>query len=138
MQRSDFIELKVEEGRVCLRLRALGMGDDLCILLDGGQRPHTGAVALAYVDTDVNTNNNADVAENHTNIHKVEVLCLEQHREDILAKQVAQKIQKRLNVTTTCLCGIHIPHISKQEIDLVYKKADELVNAFLAQYTVNT
>ncbi len=100
------------EGRVTLRLRMLFMGQDICILLDGGEKPHMGALTTAYAQG-------------------TEHICLPGHREDILAQKVATKIQKTRSCTVTCLCGIHIPDITKDEIALVYKIADILLHRCL-------
>ncbi len=104
----DILELKLTEGRVNLRLRALFMGKDLCVLLDGGQKPHIGAIVTAYEQG-------------------IEQTCLMNHKEDDLARHIASALQNELSCTVTCLCGIHIPQITKEEIKLVYSVAYQLL-----------
>ncbi len=107
------IEFSHTEGRVNVRLRALNLGQDLCILLDGGQKPHIGAVATTYSQGTAHT-------------------CLPGHREDVLAQHMAQSIQKHLCCTVTCICGIHIPQITGEEIAKVYDIAELLLQQYLS------
>ncbi len=107
------MEFSHTEGRVNVRLRALSMGEDLCVLLDGGQKPHIGAVATAYTQGAANS-------------------CLPGHREDILAQHMAQGLQNSLSCTVTCICGIHIPQITREEIAQVYAIAELLLQQYLS------
>ncbi len=110
------IELEQTKHRVRLRLRVLWSGSDLCVILDGGDRAHTGAVSLA------------------AHAHATQTLCLRGHREDELSARVAESIHAQLQCTVTCLCGIHIDNISKDEIALVFTLTDELVDTFIAMH----
>ena len=81
-----------------LRLRCLCMGEDMCVLVDGGDRPHTGAVVT--VD----------------NTGARQFLCLPGHREMELATAMASRIQATTRATVTVLCGIHLDNITPAEI----------------------
>ncbi len=100
------------EGRVALQLRVLFMGQDMCVLLDGGEKPHVGAVAVAHGG-------------------EAQYICLPGHKEEDLAHNIAIILQKALTCTVTCICGIHISCISKEEIALVYTVAEKLVEQCL-------
>ena len=102
-------------GRTRLRLRVLGMGEDLCLLLDGGDRPHTGAVAVA-----------------HSGAEQARSLSLPGHREEELACRLAAKVHQRCRVTVTLLCGVHIDNITREEIALVLAEAEALIAEWLA------
>ncbi len=115
------LEYHTQEGRVALRLRVLRMGEDVCLLLDGGQRPHMGAVAVVYAD------------EVDQSVVNQKNFSLPHHKEEELATRMARRVQEQYSCTVTCLCGIHIPSITKEEIALVYVKADELVQKFLTE-----
>ncbi len=108
------IELHAEKARVKLHLRALFMGQDLCILLDGGDKPHIGAISTV----------------SHTDQN---VYGLPSHREDDLAAEVAKAVQEYYGYTVTCLCGIHIKNISREEIALVYTLSRELTQRLLQE-----
>lgn len=116
------IELQKNEQRVHIRLRALFMGKDLCVLLDGGDTPHIGAVALA-------THTAYTAQEENCTPH---VFCLPNHREDVLSAEIAQKLCEHLACTVTCLCGIHIDAISPTEINTVLRLAQELTDELIS------
>ena len=122
----ELLEFQGGTGRVLLRLRALHMGADLCLLLDGGDRPHTGAVAVATVSAEA-----ADAEP----AHAVPCITLPRHREDMLARRLAARVCEALGVTVTVLCGIHIHSISRAEIAQVDVEADALITAFLQAHT---
>ncbi len=107
------IELVIREARVHLRLRALFMGQDMCILLDGGQKPHIGAISSTSHSQEAFT------------------YSLPKHKEEQLAAQVTQSLHSTFNVTVVCLCGIHIPSITREEIDLVQRLSMELVETLI-------
>ncbi len=102
------IESHAEHGRVHVRARVFFMGGDICILLDGGQKPHTGALCIASA-------------------HGIHTHSLAQHKEGELAQEIATQLHAHFNTTVTCLCGIHIPHITKEEITMVYTLSHQLL-----------
>lgn len=104
------LELRRTSGRVRLRLRAIAMGNDLCVLLDGGDTPHIGAAALC----------GATFAD---------VLPLPGHREAELAHELAQRLSAALDRTVAVICGIHLDDITREEIDLALRLAHELAEA---------
>lgn len=105
--------LKRAEGRIHLTLRALTVGADLCIILEGGQKPHIGAVALA--------------AEGE----KSRVMGLPGHREDELAEKISRRVQQTLGGTVSVACGIHLKDITPDEIETVLRLSEELVDQLL-------
>ncbi len=108
------VELVIQEARVHLRLRALFMGQDMCVLLDGGQKPHIGAMSIT--------------SSQETFTHS-----LPKHKEEQLAQQITQRLHSVFNVTIVCLCGIHVPSITREEIHLVQRLSMELVEKLIPE-----
>lgn len=108
-------EIYAHKGRARLRLRALTLGHDIVILLDGGDTPHIGATALAGPG------------------YTARSLCLPHHREDDLARRVANTLTQRLGRAVSVVCGIHVDAITKEEIADVYALADTLITEFLKE-----
>ncbi len=102
------IDIEARQGRIHLRARVLFMGQDICILLDGGQKPHMGAACTVFSSGQ-------------------SAYCLPAHREDELAHRVAKHIHDTFACTATCLCGIHVPKISKDEIQVISAMVDRLI-----------
>lgn len=104
-------------GRLTLRLRCLCMGEDVCVLVDGGDRPHTGAVVV--VDSTGTR----------------QFLCLPGHRETEIAAAMASRIQAATHATVTVLCGIHLDNISPAEIQDATTLCDALTTDLLDNFT---
>ncbi len=102
------ITLEAHRGRLNLRLTAIFMGQDLCVTLSGGDRPHIGAVALGQ----------GSVA--------VDVLSLPGHREDTLAHQFAQELATEIQATVCVACGVHLDNIHPEEIQDALELAQNL------------
>ncbi len=103
------ITLEARRGRLHLRLTALFLGQDLCVTLSGGDRPHIGAVALGQGGAEAT------------------VLGLPGHREDTLARRLAQELAIGIQATVCLACGIHLDNIRPEEIQDALELAQDLV-----------
>ncbi len=112
-----------QQGRVSLTLSAHRLGEDVSVLIYGGSQPHIGAVALAEPFFCA-----APVAHNSASSS---VLTVRGHREDALARDVAVRLAKVLNVTVCAACGVHLENITTDEIQLVESGVEELVQKLL-------
>ncbi len=111
------IELNVSKGRINVRLRALFMGKDLCILIDGGDMPHMGAISLCHGNTK----------------EMLQSINIPKHKEYIITEDVSKRIQQELGYVTCCICGIHITNITKQEIESVVCMSQELTTSLMRE-----
>ncbi len=109
------IKLSARKGRIKIRLQAIFMGKDLCILIDGGDKPHIGAVTLAYEKNNLNPN----------------TLIIPHHKEDIISQDVSKIVSNAMNCAVCCICGIHINNITKDEILQVLDMARALSVALI-------
>lgn len=103
------ITLEARRGRLHLRLTAHFLGQDLCVTLSGGDRPHIGAVALGQSGA------------------AASVISLPGHREDALARRLAQELATETQTTVCLACGIHLDHIRPEEIEDALELAEALV-----------
>lgn len=55
------------------------------------------------------------------------------HRDDILAKDIAQQAAKKLKQNTCAIVGIHIPGIDPQTIDKIISKAQDEIDILLEE-----
>ena len=96
------IKLTETIGRLTIRLEAQPIGSDWSVVVYGGDRPHIGAVALASPENGCS------------------LICLPDHREGELAKELAATLANRVNAAVCVSCGIHLENITKDEISLVH------------------
>jgi len=79
------------------------------VTLSGGNRPHIGAVALGQGGA------------------AATVLGLPAHREDALARRLAQELAMEIQATVCLACGIHLDDIRPEEIRDALELAQDLV-----------
>lgn len=106
------------EGRTKIQLTAKKLDKDLIITITGG-REHLGAIGIGLF-----INGKASSS----------VITLPNHKEDIIAKQGAEKIAKQLETNAVVIAGIHLDNITREEIDAVVKNSELLIEEFIAEY----
>ncbi len=98
--------------RIRIEAVTVPMGDDLCVVITGGDRPHLGAVGLGEARGSIS------------------VLTIPGHREDVIVQSAASKLAARLGKNVVVCCGIHVDHITKDEIEFVIRTIDEFCESF--------
>ena len=111
------MELKYGEGRCKLHLSALMMGEDYVINLYG-EGPHVGAVGVGNYDQNSNRASSS-------------VITLSGHRDDRIAKECAERISKKMKRSTVVTVGIHLEHITEDEINTILKNSKHIIDIFL-------
>ncbi len=120
--------LTATRGRVTLRLVCVALGADLAVTLSGGDREHIGAVALAQP--------RPDRGEGPGPGATTSVLAILGHREDEVARAVAETLASRLGAVACVACGIHVDGISRSELEDVREMARELTDRLVDQLPV--
>ena len=116
-------ELATTVAGLPLRLRWLRMGEDICLILSGGDQEHIGAVAVAQPRPSL-----ADPARMSAT---ASVITLPGHKEDMLARELSLKVAGTLNVAACVICGIHIRHPTPDMLEEMIVASRGLVNTFL-------
>lgn len=105
-------------GRVTLEAVSVPMGNDLCLVITGGDRPHLGAVALAQARPSLQDSSKVSASTS--------VLTVPGHKEDLLARSAAQCLAAGLNRTVVVCCGIHVDDILPDELRFVEEAIERL------------
>ena len=102
------------------------VGDDIVVIVSGGEKPHVGAVAISLP--------RPSLADPSVNSSSTSVFTLTGHKEDDLAKTLAAKIAASLKKNVVLTAGIHLDDISgdgiKQIQNNCQKAADQLIKEF--------
>jgi gallate decarboxylase subunit D len=109
-------------GRLSLEAVSVPMGNDLCIVITGGELPHLGAVALAQVRPSLRDHSVLSASTS--------VLTLPGHKEDEIARKVAEVLATKLNKNVVVCCGIHIDDITAAEMDFVFSAIDRFCSTY--------
>ena len=110
-------------GRITIYLQAVPMGDDLLVALHGGDKSHIGAVAVSQPHSALSPEQPCRATTS--------VIALPEHREDSLARQLAQQVAKDSGVVAVVACGIHLDGITAQEINQVIQLSEELARELI-------
>ena len=99
--------------RIVVEFTAVAMGNDLCVVIAGGELPHLGAVAVAQARPSLQDKTKLSATTS--------VITLLGHKEDVVASRVAHALAARLNKNVVVCCGIHVDDIRPDELEFVDK-----------------
>jgi hypothetical protein len=97
-------------------LKSFKMGDDWVLLLQGGEKPHIGAVALAvpYKET-----------------ASASLISAPRHKDGDLAKPLSEKVAKELKTKVTLVVGIHVDDATQKDINQLINNSKSMINNFI-------
>lgn len=108
------IELSEKRGNIAVRLSAIVQGRDGIFWLYGGEKPHIGAVSVGF------------------GTEKDKVIVFPGHREDIIVRELAEKLTKCKWMDHAVICGgIHYDDIPKEWIQDIILICRELGDQLL-------
>lgn len=112
-------------GRISLTIKSMEMGDDLCVIISGGDRPHIGCVTLSTPRPSLS----------HENVISSTTSVLNRigHKDEDVARYVSEKLSAKLNKHVAVVCGIHVDHITKEEIKNIMEHLDEVIFSIVNQ-----
>lgn len=119
----DFTAVK---GRVKINLKAILIGEDLCVIISGGDSPHIGCVTLSVP--------RPSLADSRIISATTSVLNLIGHKDDEAAKYVSHMLSSELNKNVVVTCGIHLDNITKEEINITFELLKELTEKLIQKY----
>jgi len=112
------IQLSAKEGRIDIHLKALTVGEDLCVIVSGGDKPHIGCVTVSVPRPSLAVL--SDISATTSVINFIG------HKDDEVARDISHKLSSTLNKNVVVTCGIHIDQIKVEEIETVKKLIEEL------------
>lgn len=97
-----------------ITLRAEWIGNDLLLSLYGGDTPHIGTVTT--------------FSSGETQVQRFPSHDGRFHKDDILAKILLERIQSTIPGNCVITAGVHVDHISKEQIEASFPMTEELAN----------
>lgn len=83
-----------------IKLEAIFVGDDLCAVVTGGDKPHVGAISVYSKEEGIKT------------------ISLKNHKSYIIGEIFINSIKDSFNGNISVSCGIHIDNISKRQMKM--------------------
>lgn len=102
------MEFQRQRGRFTLTAQAIPMGQDLCVAVWGGDRPHVGCAALAAPHPSLRGDGSPSAT--------VSTLNLPAHRDDGIANAMARRLSTELGRPVAVVCGVHADGASGEDI----------------------
>lgn len=123
------MEFKIKTDREAYNLEAFvkRIGQDLLVVIWGGERPHIGAVAVAQP--------RPSLKDHRLTSATASVFCYPGHKDDIIAKEAAEKISSALNINVTVTAGMHWEGIDEGGIKDVIANSRQLVKVIIERIT---
>ena len=119
------IRLSEGEGRTELYLIAVFSGDDLIIVIFGGDRPHIGSVSVAY----------PPFAEEERKKERggvvLNTISLPGHKDYVVSEMVVEGAARVLGGVVAVSADIRIEEASKAEVEEVLMNSEKLKDVFL-------
>jgi gallate decarboxylase subunit D len=110
---------KTQEGNFDLTASVMKVGQDVVVVIFGGERPHIGAVALA------------DPRQSLKDPEKISatasVLCLLGHKEDAIVKSASERLAAVTNRPVVVTAGIHWDNLRAPDLDQIMKNVEILI-----------
>jgi gallate decarboxylase subunit D len=115
--------MEVSKGRFKIFSLIHEMGQDLLVSIWGGSRPHIGALAAAVPRPSLKDPKKwSATSSNYTFVG---------HKEDVLVRNVSEKLASGLKRNVVVVAGIHWDHVTAKEIqtieDLTLKLSDRIL-----------
>lgn len=111
------LERQMSFARIALEIHRIG--DDYCVLLSGGERPHIGCSVMSLPRTSLT----GDAAISATS----SVMNLPGHKDEAICRLAAETIASKKNATVVCLGGFHNDNIKGEQIAEVIDTVKQLV-----------
>lgn len=111
-------KLSRQEGRVRVDINAITMGKDICVVINGGEVPHLGAVAISQTRPSLDNPHELSASTS--------VFTLVGHKEDEVARKAAHTLTKKTGKNIVVCCGIHLANITAEEIKITNKLVESM------------
>ena len=110
-----------------VRLRVERMGDDLCIMISGGDAPHIGSVAIAEPRESLRRDGSRSAT--------VSTFNFVGHKDDEIANAAAHAVAAQANCRTVVLCGLHYAKLDDKKIAAIHALTERMINDILATFS---
>lgn len=115
--------IKTKEEAYRIEASVKKIGEDILIAIWGGERPHIGAVAVAQPRPSLRDKREISATAS--------VFCYVGHKDDVIAKEAAERISSALNTNVTVAAGIHWDDIDEAGITCVMENSRKLVEMII-------
>ncbi len=117
------------KGRHIVDARLLTCGQDIVVIINGGEAPHIGAAVLAVPRPSL-----SDPAQISAS---ASVLCVTGHKDDEVARKLALRLASEFHCVTAVIAGIHIEQALEEDIEILKRNCDIVADKLLIRLREN-
>lgn len=110
-----------------VRLRVERMGNDLCVMISGGDAPHIGSVAIAEPRESLRRDGRYSATVSTFNFIG--------HKDDEIANAAAHAVAAQANCRAVVLCGLHYEKIDNEKITAIHTLTERMIHDILALFS---
>ena len=121
------MEIRIKTGDDAYSLEAFvkKIGNDLLVSIWGGEIPHIGAVAVAQP--------RPSLKDPRIRSATASVFCYPGHKEDVIAKETAERLSAALDTNVTVTAGAHWDKIDESGIKAVIESNRQLITMIIEE-----
>lgn len=121
------MEIRIKTGDNAYSLEAFvkKIGNDLIVSIWGGEIPHIGAVAVAQP--------RPSLKDPRIRSATASVFCYPGHKEDVIAKETAERLSAALDTNVTVTAGAHWDKIDESGIKAVIESNRQLITMIIEE-----
>ncbi|MEA3358783.1 MAG: hypothetical protein U9R17_05170 [Thermodesulfobacteriota bacterium] len=119
------IRIKTGDGAYSLEAFIKKIGNDLLVSIWGGEIPHIGAVAVAQP--------RPSLKDPRIRSATASVFCYPGHKEDVIAKETAERLSAALDTNVTVTAGAHWDKIDESGIKAVIESNRQLITMIIEE-----
>jgi hypothetical protein len=114
--------ISVDQGKYRVWLKEEKLDNGIVFIIGGGELPHIGSIVLAEPRMS-RTGKGFSFTSQIINLHG--------HKEEDIARTLAEKVCVKKKIPVLCVCGIHIDNATKKEIKILVDNAEKLIKRVL-------
>jgi hypothetical protein len=112
------------EGKYKVWLKEEKLDNGIVFIIGGGEVSHIGSIVLTEpVISDTRKPFSCTT----------QVINVLGHKEESIARELAEKVCLKKKVPVICVCGIHVNNATKKEIEILVDNAQKLLKKFLKE-----
>lgn len=100
------------EGKHKVWLISFNLGDELLIIIGGGEKPHMGGISICTGTPPIS-------------------ISLPNHKDYLISHNAAWKIHRKYNRNVIVICGIHIDNATKEDIEILLRNSEKCIEKFI-------
>jgi gallate decarboxylase subunit D len=117
------LRLTTGDGRFDLTADVQRIGSDLLVAVHGGEVPHIGAVAVAQ--------HRPSLKGDGTVSATASVICYLGHKEDVIAKTIAERLAAVFETRVVVTAGMHWDHIISEDLQPIDDSVKRLIERII-------